>query len=72
MLLQTGSLVRDGLRSSGVPYAVLEPAQAALLGQICTGPLISIADLEQSGVLPVPPPTRQPLLPDVEGTLTLL
>jgi hypothetical protein len=36
--------------------ADLEPAQAALLDQICASPLITIAKLQQAKVLPVPQP----------------
>jgi hypothetical protein len=37
----------------------LEPQQAQLLDQIVDGPLITIADLTEAGVLPVPPTARR-------------
>jgi len=36
----------------------LEPGQAALLERIRNGPLITVADLEQADVLPVPASAR--------------
>jgi hypothetical protein len=42
----------------------LEPEQANLLEQIVNGPLITVDDLEESGVLPVPPQARRPLPAD--------
>jgi hypothetical protein len=42
----------------------LEPQQAALLGRICTGPLITVADLERARVYPVPETARKPPAPE--------
>jgi hypothetical protein len=39
----------------------LEPAQADLLERICAAPQITITDLKQAGVFPVPTSTRKPL-----------
>lgn len=39
----------------------LEPAQAGLLDQIMEGPRITVADLTEAGVLPVPTTARTPL-----------
>lgn len=38
----------------------LEPRQADLLDRICAGPLVTVADLEHEGVLPVPDAYRRP------------
>ncbi|MFI7044047.1 type ISP restriction/modification enzyme [Streptosporangium sandarakinum] len=38
----------------------LEPEQAELLEQICAGPLVTVADLEQGNVFPVPAAARKP------------
>jgi hypothetical protein len=38
----------------------LEPRQADLLARICSGPLITVSDLEQEKVLPIPPNSRKP------------
>jgi hypothetical protein len=45
----------------------LEPLQADLLDRIRVGPLVTVADLEREGVLPVPPAARKP--PSREPTL---
>lgn len=45
----------------------LEPAQQLLLDEICTGPLITIADLEREGVFPVPPRARK--APTIDASL---
>lgn len=37
----------------------LEPEQAGLLEQICDGPLVTVADLEQANVFPVPASARK-------------
>jgi Type ISP C-terminal specificity domain/N-6 DNA Methylase len=47
----------------------LEPAQAALLEQICTAPQITIRDLEHAGVFPPPATVRKPLKNDEDSTL---
>jgi len=39
----------------------LEPAQAALLDKVMEGPRITVADLTEAGVLPVPAAARSPL-----------
>ncbi|NEA55618.1 N-6 DNA methylase [Streptomyces sp. SID13666] len=38
-----------------------EPAQAALLDDVCTSPLITVTDLTTAGILPVPPEAAKPL-----------
>ncbi|WP_269647845.1 hypothetical protein [Streptomyces sp. ActVer] len=38
-----------------------EPAQAALLDDVCEGPLITVTDLTTEGVLPVPSESAKPL-----------
>ncbi|MEU3650867.1 type ISP restriction/modification enzyme [Lentzea sp. NPDC034063] len=38
----------------------LEPDQDALLNEVVNGPLVTVADLEREGVLPVPPAYRKP------------
>jgi hypothetical protein len=38
----------------------LEPDQADLLERICTGPIITLDDLEREGVLPAPSSYRKP------------
>lgn len=38
----------------------LEPKQAELLERICSGPLISEADLKAAGALEIPPPPKKP------------
>jgi hypothetical protein len=50
----------------------IEPRQADVLTRICEGPLITVADLKQEGVFPVPPSVRKPLPPDSPGMLTLI
>jgi hypothetical protein len=52
--------------------ADLEPEQAALLDQICASPLITVAELQQARVLPVPKAARMPLAADDPDLLTLL
>ncbi len=47
----------------------LEPAQADLLERICAAPQITVADLEQAGVFPLPASARKPLTNDRSGTL---
>ena len=47
----------------------LEPEQADLLARICQAPLISVADLGQAGVLPVPDRARKALPPDDPDTM---
>jgi hypothetical protein len=47
----------------------LEPQQAGLLDRICQGSLVSVADLEQAGVLPVPDRVRKALPPDDSNTM---
>jgi hypothetical protein len=39
----------------------LEPTQGGLLGRICTAPQIVAAELNATGVLPVPPSSRKPM-----------
>jgi Type ISP C-terminal specificity domain/N-6 DNA Methylase len=50
----------------------LEPEQATLLDRICSGPLISTADLEEARVLPVPEPRRRPPRPKNPDALELI
>ena len=50
----------------------LEPRQTDLLARICDGPLITVSDLKQEGILPVPPSHRKPLPPDSADAPTLL
>lgn len=50
----------------------LEPAQADLLDRICAGPLITVADLEQEQVFPVPAGARKPPPPESPEAPTLL
>jgi hypothetical protein len=52
--------------------AALEPRQADLLERVCNGPLITMSDLRQEKVLPVPPGSRKPLPPDSPDTPTLM
>ncbi|NEV88860.1 N-6 DNA methylase [Streptomyces tendae] len=40
-----------------------EPAQRELLQAVCSGPLISVQDLTEGGVLPVPRQARKPVRP---------
>jgi hypothetical protein len=42
----------------------MELRQADVLERICAGPLITVADLRQEGVLPVPTAARKPLPPE--------
>jgi len=44
--------------------ADIEPRQADVLERICAGPLITVADLRQEKVLPVPAAARKPLPPE--------
>jgi hypothetical protein len=44
--------------------ADIEPRQADVLEQICEGPLITMADLRQEQVFPVPAAARKPLPPE--------
>jgi hypothetical protein len=39
----------------------LEPAQSALLDKVMEGPRVTVADLTETGVLPVPAAARSPL-----------
>jgi hypothetical protein len=50
----------------------IEPRQAAVLARICDGPLITVADLMQERVFPVPPSVRKPLPPESSDMLTLM
>jgi hypothetical protein len=50
----------------------LEPEQADLLAQICDGPLVTVADLEGSQVLPPPPSARKTPAAESSDALTLL
>ena len=52
--------------------ADLEPRQASALARICDGPLITVSDLKQEKVLPVPANSRKPLQPDSPSMPTLL
>ena len=52
--------------------ADLEPRQASVLARICDGPLITVSDLKQERVLPVPANSRKPLQPDSPSMPTLL
>ena len=45
-------------------YVDLESLQADVLARICEGPLITVADLRQEKVFPVPPSARRPLPPE--------
>lgn len=54
----TGDLL-DLLNVLGLCVA-LEPSQAELLDRILIGPIVDVAELTKSGVLPVPPPARRP------------
>jgi type ISP restriction-modification system protein len=54
----TGDLL-DLLNVLGLCVA-LEPSQANLLDRILAGPMIDVADLTRSGVLPVPIAARRP------------
>ena len=45
----------------------LEPDQEALLGDVCAGPLITVADLEAAAVLPPPKSHRGPVRPSGQG-----
>jgi hypothetical protein len=49
----------------------LEPRQADLLGRVCAGPLISIADLVREGIFPIPDASQRPprLQPQPGSTL---
>ena len=50
----------------------LEPDQAKVLEQIGNGPLVTVTDLEQANVLPVPPGTRKPPAAEPPDALSLL
>jgi hypothetical protein len=50
----------------------LEPDQADVLERICNGPLVTVADLEQANVLPVPSGTRKPPAAEPPQAPTLL
>jgi len=50
----------------------LEPGQSDLLEQICDGPLVTVADLRESQVLPPPPVARKPPAAEPPEALTLL
>jgi hypothetical protein len=52
--------------------ADIEPGQADVLKRICEGPLITVADLRQEKVFPVPTSARKPLPPESPDTPTLL
>ncbi|KWW99053.1 N-6 DNA methylase [Carbonactinospora thermoautotrophica] len=45
----------------------LEPHQADLLARVCAGPLVTVPELEEAGVLPVPAKARRPVLQRGEG-----
>ena len=45
----------------------LEPRQTDLVDRICSGPQLTVADLEESGVLPVPARVRRPQGPSDTG-----
>ncbi|WP_329443383.1 type ISP restriction/modification enzyme [Streptomyces canus] len=44
-----------------------EPAQREVLESVCSGPLISVQDLTEEGVLPVPRHALKPVRPAVGG-----
>jgi len=54
----------------------LEPTLADLLDRVLAGPLVTMTDLHQAGVLPPPPDTRKPAKPGFQprddGQETLL
>lgn len=50
----------------------LEPEQADLLDRICDGPLVTVADLEQENVFPVPVTARKPPAAESPDAPTLL
>ena len=50
----------------------IEPSQAQVLAQICDGPLITVADLGQEKVFPVPVIARKALSPESPDAPTLL
>ncbi|GLV51294.1 hypothetical protein TBS_18640 [Thermobispora bispora] len=50
----------------------LEPEQADLLEQICNGPLVTVADLQQANVFPVPASARKALTTESSEAPTLL
>ena len=50
----------------------VEPRQADVLARICDGPLITVSDLRQEQVFPVPVSARKPLPPESPDMLTLL
>jgi hypothetical protein len=50
----------------------LEPDQADLLERICNGPLVTVADLEQANVFPVPATARKPPVAEFLEAPTLL
>lgn len=51
--------------------ADIEADQADVLTRICDGPLITVADLKQERVFPVPASARKPLPPESPDMLTL-
>ncbi len=53
----------------GVRPEVLEHEQGDLLGSIATGPLLSVADLEDAQVLPVPRAAQKPAPETEQATL---
>jgi hypothetical protein len=50
----------------------IEQHQAGVLTRICDGPLITVADLKQEKVFPVPASARKPLPPESPDIPTLL
>jgi hypothetical protein len=50
----------------------LEPDQAELLERICAGPLITVTDLEQARVFPVPASVTKPPADEKPGNPTLI
>ncbi|HEX3714873.1 MAG TPA: type ISP restriction/modification enzyme [Trebonia sp.] len=50
----------------------LEPQQAALLDRVCAAPMITVADLENAQVLPVPTSARRATAPKGSDQLELL
>ncbi|GAA3517479.1 hypothetical protein FHR32_007793 [Streptosporangium album] len=50
----------------------LEPEQADLLERICSGPLITVTDLELGKVLPVSPGSRKPPTAESPNAPTLM
>jgi hypothetical protein len=50
----------------------IEPLQADVLTRVCDGPLITVADLKQESVLPVPASARKPPPSESHNMPTLL